>query len=139
MLTDFHRMINLGGLCGIITTNVERYAYAGFAFAFLICLCLIITSGAIFLAGYTKFGKWFLCLLLGLLLIHHLETQPPAENAIAALIGALRRRRSAAHSDPSQTEVAVPSPAEEGGPTTTRTDADIIAEAKSALRACLVL
>lgn len=114
-------MINLGGLCGIITTNVERYAYAGFAFAFLICLCLIITSGAIFLAGYTKF-----------------ETQPPAENAIAALIGALRRRRSAAHSDPSQTEVAVPSPAEEGGPTTTRTDADIIAEAKSALRACLV-
>jgi POT family proton-dependent oligopeptide transporter len=52
-----NRMINLRGLCGIITTNVERYAYAGFGFAFLICLCLAVTSGAIFLAGYTKFGE----------------------------------------------------------------------------------
>ena len=50
-------MINVGGLCGIITTNVERYAYAGFGFAFLVCLCLISISAAIFQAGYAKFGQ----------------------------------------------------------------------------------
>lgn len=52
-----NRMINVGGLCGIITTNVERYAYAGFGFAFLICLCLIAASATIFQVGYTKFGE----------------------------------------------------------------------------------
>lgn len=51
-----NRMINIGGLCGIITTNVERYAYAGFGYAFLICLCLVAISGVIFNAAYTKFG-----------------------------------------------------------------------------------
>jgi POT family proton-dependent oligopeptide transporter len=50
-------MINIGGLYGIITTNVERYAYADFGFAFLICLCLITASAAIFQAGYTEFGE----------------------------------------------------------------------------------
>lgn len=50
-------MINVGGLCGIMTTNVERYA--GFGFAFLICLCLIVASAAIFQAGYFKFGEEF--------------------------------------------------------------------------------
>ncbi|KAI0136241.1 oligopeptide transporter [Xylariales sp. AK1849] len=114
-------MINLGGLCGIITTNVERYAYAGFGFAFLVCLCLLATSGAIFLAGYTKF-----------------ESLPPSGNAIANLSGALRRRRNRAHPELDQTEVAAPSSAQEDGPATASTDAVIIAEAKSALRACLV-
>ncbi len=52
-----NRMINVEGLCGIITTNVERYAYAGFGFAFLICLCLIAVSAAIFQAGHTKFDE----------------------------------------------------------------------------------
>lgn len=50
-------MINVGGLCGIITTNIERYAYAGFGFAFLFCLCLIAASVSIFQAGYTRFGE----------------------------------------------------------------------------------
>jgi hypothetical protein len=57
---SWYRMINVGGLCGIITTNVERYAYAGFGFAFLICLCLIVASVTLFNIGYTKFGEWFM-------------------------------------------------------------------------------
>ena len=50
-----NRMINVGGLCGVITTNVEKHA--GFGFAFLICLCLIALSVTIFQAGYLKFRK----------------------------------------------------------------------------------
>ncbi|KAE8364009.1 POT family-domain-containing protein [Aspergillus caelatus] len=114
-------MINVGGLCGIITTNVERYAYAGFGFAFLICLCLIVTSATIFQAGYTKF-----------------ETAPPSGNAIADLFGALRRRRNPAHPRPDQTEVEVQSSVQEDSPASPSNDAAIIADAKSALRACLV-
>ncbi|KAF7585376.1 hypothetical protein BBP40_011101 [Aspergillus hancockii] len=114
-------MINVGGLCGIITTNVERYAYAGFGFAFLIWLCLIVTSAAIFQIGYTNF-----------------ETAPPSANAIADLFSALRRRRNTAHPRPDQTEIAVPSSSQEDGPATPSNDEAIIADAKSALRACLV-
>ncbi|OTA52015.1 oligopeptide transporter [Hypoxylon sp. EC38] len=114
-------MINVGGLCGIITTNVERYAYAGFGFAFLVCLCLITASAVIFQVGYIKF-----------------ETAPPSGNAIANLFAALRRRRSPAHPGPDQTEVAIQSSAEEDGFTTPSKDEAIITDAKTALRACLV-
>ncbi|OCK74443.1 oligopeptide transporter [Lepidopterella palustris CBS 459.81] len=114
-------MINVRGLCGIITTNVERYAYAGFGFAFLICLCLIAASAAIFQAGYTRF-----------------ETAPPSGNAIANLFSALRRRRNPVPPRPDQTEVAIQSSAQEDGSATPSKDEAIIADAKSALRACLV-
>ncbi|KAF9875043.1 oligopeptide transporter [Colletotrichum karsti] len=114
-------MINVGGLCGIITTNVERYAYAGFGFAFLVCLCLIVASASIFQAGYTKF-----------------ETMPPSGNAIANLFSALRRRRNPVHHGPDQAEISASSSAQEDGPATPSKDEAVIADAKTALRACLV-
>ncbi|PQE04433.1 oligopeptide transporter protein [Rutstroemia sp. NJR-2017a BVV2] len=114
-------MINVGGLCGIITTNVERYAYAGFGFAFMICLCFIVAAAVIFQVGYFKF-----------------ETAPPSGNAIANLFSALRHRRHPDHHNPAQTEVASQSSSQEDGPATPSKDEAIIAEAKSALRACLV-
>ncbi|KAF2252475.1 oligopeptide transporter [Trematosphaeria pertusa] len=114
-------MINVGGLCGIITTNVERYAYAGFGFAFLICLCLIAASATIFQVGYTKF-----------------VTIPPSGNAVADTFGALRRRRNPTHPRQGQTEVAIQLSAEEDGSAPPSRDEAIIADAKTAARACLV-
>ncbi|ORY59326.1 oligopeptide transporter [Pseudomassariella vexata] len=114
----YNRMINVGGLCGIITTNVEKYA--GFGFTFLICLCLIVASAAIFQAGYMKF-----------------ETAPPSGNAIANLFNALRRRRDPGHRNPDQTEVVRQPAAQQDDSATPNKDEAIIAEAKSALRACL--
>ncbi|PLB36945.1 POT family-domain-containing protein [Aspergillus candidus] len=113
-------VINIGGLCGIITTNVEKYAYAGFGFAFLICLCLIGISATIFQIGYTKF-----------------DTAPPSGNPVANLVGALRRRREAAHPRPDLTEVVTQTPSQNGS-IPSRDDETTIADAKSALRACLV-
>lgn len=70
-----------------------------------------------------------------------LETAPPSGNAIADLFGALRRRRNLAHSRPDQTEGAIQSSADaqEAGAATPSNDEAIIADAKTALRACLVL
>ncbi|KAF3492392.1 uncharacterized protein GIQ15_01909 [Arthroderma uncinatum] len=110
-------VISVGGLCGIITTNVEKHAYAGFGFAFLICLCLVAMATAIFQVGYTKF-----------------ETAPPSGNPIANLFSALRRRRNLAHLRPDQTETAIQSSTH----VTPSEDESIIADAKAALRACLV-
>lgn len=53
-------MINVGGLCGIITTNIERYAHvAGFGFAFMVCLILVMASTLIFNIEYKKFGEFW--------------------------------------------------------------------------------
>ncbi len=68
-----------------------------------------------------------------------LETAPPSGNAIANLFSALRRRRNPAYLRPDQTEVAIQSSAQEDGSATPSKDEAIIADAKSALRACLVL
>jgi POT family proton-dependent oligopeptide transporter len=51
------RVINVGGLAGVVTTLVEKHS--GFGFAYLISLCLIVASAVAFQAGsmYFKFGK----------------------------------------------------------------------------------
>jgi hypothetical protein len=68
-----------------------------------------------------------------------LETAPPSGNAIANLFSALRRRRNPAHPRPDQTEVVIQLSAQEDGTATPSQDEAIIADAKSAFRACLVL
>ncbi|KAK4196679.1 oligopeptide transporter [Triangularia verruculosa] len=131
-------MINVGGLCGIITTNIERYAHvAGFGFAFMVCLILVMASTLIFNITYKKF-----------------EIIPPSGNAVADTIAALRRRRlqkkasrdttpaaaqetkavSAGSSDASSQSAA------EDGTITTQAakDLSVLRDAKTALRACLV-
>ncbi|KAG9529345.1 oligopeptide transporter, partial [Aureobasidium melanogenum] len=112
-------MINVGGLCGIITTNVEKYA--GFGYAFLICLCLIVASATIFQAGYLKF-----------------ETSPSTGNAIAEVSKALRRQRALKHHSTRQAAITDPPYTGQDGEATAEEDKATIAEAKSALRACLV-
>ncbi|KAI1801104.1 oligopeptide transporter [Daldinia bambusicola] len=113
--------INVGALFGIVTTSVELHT--GFGFAFLVPLGLIIASATGFQVAYLKF-----------------ETAPSTGNAIANVFNALRRRREAAKRNADQTtEVATQSSGQqEDGTPTPEQDSVIIADAKRAIRACLV-
>jgi POT family proton-dependent oligopeptide transporter len=50
-----YRVINVGGLAGIVTTLTEKHA--GFGYAYLISLCLMVVAAALFQAGYFHFGE----------------------------------------------------------------------------------
>lgn len=49
------RVINVGGLTGIVTTLTEKHA--GFGYAYLISLCLMVVAAALFQAGYLHFSE----------------------------------------------------------------------------------
>lgn len=51
----FNRVINVGGLAGIVTTLTEKHA--GFGYAYLISLCLMVAAAVLFQAGYPHFSK----------------------------------------------------------------------------------